>query len=41
MVGADRGGPVAALGLQLHQHPVAGLLQWLELHPPSGHRKRA
>ncbi len=33
MVGADRAGPVAQVGLQLHQGAVAGLFERLQLDP--------
>ena len=36
MVGAQRAGPVAEIGLQPHQGPVAGLLQRLQRYPPPG-----
>ena len=36
VVGADRAGPVAQVGLQLHQRAVADLLQRLQLNPAAG-----
>ncbi len=36
VVGADRTGPVAQVGLQQHQGAVAGLLQRLQLDPAAG-----
>ena len=40
MVGADRAGPVAQVGLEQHQRAVAGLLQRLELDPAAGGGRR-
>ena len=36
VVGADRTGPVAQVGLQKHQGAIAGLLQRLQLDPAAG-----
>ena len=36
VVGADRAGPVAQVGLQQHQGAIAGLLQRLQLDPAAG-----
>ena len=36
VVGAHRTGPVAQIGLQLHQGPVADLLQRLQLDAAAG-----
>jgi hypothetical protein len=40
VVGADGAGPVAQLGLQLHQGAVADLLQRLQLNPAARHLHR-
>ncbi len=41
MIGADRAGPVAQLGLEVHQPAVADLLQRQQLDPAPGRRHRA
>ncbi len=41
MVGADRTGAVAQIGLQPHQRAIAGLLQRLQLDPAAGGIRRS